>query len=311
MEWPPKKAFTPYEPYTTRMRATKDGPSRHDKLLTSLGNYTGAARTEAENAILEHGTGGGEHDHTVASELEVKQTDDSESDTSLGTASKILPSHADNASHLKSHADDASTISPTNVPHGSRAMTDRANDDSLAIAPGFVKKRKSKMVRAWKKEEAFRQKTMEEKATSDEAAAYLQKRWGHDVTQYLPAQCQYPGDKQRDMDKWGSGVVRHLAVLAELTPDSGTRQQALDFIREAYEKRIRSQGVCREDVVTAIKMFKEANAEKLALDSNNVDEYVPLVEQRKPSGEDDILAMDVDTLRLELAKARLLLKLDG
>ncbi|KAL1641059.1 hypothetical protein SLS58_006331 [Diplodia intermedia] len=283
MDPPSQKRFTPYEPYTTRMRAAEEGPSRHIKYLASIVTKTDNARDKSEDAIMSEGFDTSQT-RALATPAVGYATRDAASSEVGDEKSESEPSSHDNGT----------AGFPVNAALAIRSVLPPASPPALS--------KKARREKSRLEAEKAKSKKIERLEKVQEAAAYLAKRWGPDPTQYLPVQAQYPGTQKRALVLWPNGVVEELAKMAKLTSNADERKLAMGCLEEVI--RCKVELLYKPDVTSALKSFETLTGKNRRTDEGG-DGYVPL----KASDEhEDIFKMDVDTLRAELLKARAQLK---
>ncbi|KAK0625701.1 hypothetical protein DIS24_g10986 [Lasiodiplodia hormozganensis] len=310
-EWPTERSFTQYSAYTIHMRSSAEAPSRHAQYRATLVKDPNTARTEAEEAVLDEEVDTawiaalnapeqvayeaalselGEGEWASGSEMELEDTaaSEAEEDTAMemeNAAGKV----ADAAGMLLGAAH---TMDETPMPIRLKATQEpdlSQNEKQNKKYTGRVK-----------------------------ALDYLTKRWGRDISTWIPADTSNQSDKFRSPNKWPAGVIEGLARLAKLTTTTSKRQQAMKFLEGIVWERIKNvpRQVKKDEVWRAVQRAREAWGPVSDAQANgDTVEYVPYehpVDQHDPSAEevdvlgvdDDTLKMDSWTLRVELTKAR-------
>ncbi|KAL1624871.1 hypothetical protein SLS54_003595 [Diplodia seriata] len=290
MDPPPPKRFTPYEPYTTRMRPSEDGPSRHIKYLASIVTKTDNARDESEDAIMSESLDTSQIKASITPAVG-HATGDAASSEVDDEESEMVDT---DAAHLQSSHDNGSPGFPVNAALPIHSALPPASPRALRLS------KKARREKHQLEAEKAKSKRIVKLEKMQEAAAYLAKRWGPDPTQYLPVQAQYPGTKKRALVLWPNGVVEQLANMAKLTSNADERRLAMSCLVDVMRYKVE---LYEPDIMNALRSFKILTGKNKRDEGG--DEYVPL----KASDEhEEIFKMDVDTLRAELLKARAQLK---
>ncbi|KKY13837.1 hypothetical protein UCDDS831_g08662 [Diplodia seriata] len=261
------------------MRPSEEGPSRHIKYLASIVTKTDNARDESEDAIMSESL----------DTSQIKASITPAVGHATGDAASSEVDDEESESELSSH-DNGSPGSPVNAALPIRSALPPTSPRALRLS------KKARREKHQLEAEKAKSKRIVKLEKMQEAAAYLAKRWGPDPTQYLPVQAQYPGTKKRALVLWPNGVVEQLANMAKLTSNADERKLAMSCLVDVMRYKVE---LYEPDIMTALRSFKILTGKNKRDEGG--DEYVPL----KASDEhEEILKMDVDTLRVELLKAR-------
>lgn len=229
---PAKRSFTRYSPYTIHMRSSNESPSRHAQYRATLVKDLNTTLTEAEEAVLSE-----EVDTTWITALNAPEKDADEA-TSEGEG------EGECASGSEVELEDTATSeveedTAMEVENAAGKVADAAGM-LLGAAHTMDENSWSMRLRQTEQRAVYQIKQQDDKTTRrNRAIDYLKKRWGPDVSTWVPADAPYKDEKFQDLSRWPRGVLEELAKLARLTTDSYKRQQAMKLMGEAVWDRVR------------------------------------------------------------------------
>ncbi|KAB2570005.1 hypothetical protein DBV05_g11331 [Lasiodiplodia theobromae] len=310
---PTKRFFTKYSPYTIHMRSSGNAPSRHAQYRATLVKDLKAARHEADEAVLSE-----DLDTTWITALNAPEGDADEA-TSEGEGEYASGSEMELEDTAASEAEEDTAMemgdASGNVVDAAGMIQGAAH--TMDEMPMPIRLKTSQ-------EPVFTQNEQndDKSTTRDRAVDYLTKRWGRDITTWVPAHTPFASEKFRSPNKWPAGVLEGLAELATLTTTTSKRQQAMKFLEDVVCDRIKKvpRHIKKDEVIRVVKRARAAWGPVSDAQANgDAVEYVPCenpVDQQGTAAEegediyvdDDIVKMDSWTLRVELAKARKELK---
>lgn len=305
-EWlPAKRSFTRYNPYTIHMRSSNEAPSRHAQYCATLVKDPKPARREADDAVLSEDV-----DTTWIAALNAPEQVAYEATVSeLGEGAWASGSEVELENTAASEVEEDTAMEMDNA---AGKMADAAG---MLLGAAHTMDGTPMSIRLKETQEAvLSQDEQQDKqfTRSDKALDYLTKRWGRDISTWIPADTSNRSDKFRSPNKWPAGVIKGLAKLAKLTTTTSKRRQAMKFLEDIVWERIKKvpRQVKKDEVYRAVQRAREAWGPVSGAQANgDTVEYVPYEhpvhqEEDDLGVDNDILQMDSWTLRVELTKAR-------
>ncbi|KAF9630047.1 hypothetical protein BFW01_g228 [Lasiodiplodia theobromae] len=304
-EWPPaKRSFAGYSPYTIHMRSSAEAPSRHAQYRATLVKDPNTARYEADEAVLSEQVDTAwiaalNAPEQVAYEATVSELDDAE----WASGSEMELEETD--------ASEAEEDTEMEMENAAGKVADAAGM-LLGAAHTMDEIPMPIRLNTTQEPDLSQNEKQNKKYTGRvKALDYLTKRWGRDISTWIPADTSNQSDKFRSPNKWPAGVIEGLARLAKLTTTTSKRQQAMKFLEDIVWERIKNvpRQVKKDEVWRTVQRARQAWGPVSDAQANgDTVEYVPFEhpvdQQRNSDVDDDVLGMDFWTVRVELTKAR-------